>query len=161
MSTVIAYLEAHGLAFVAFDHARADRALAEARALGVAPGAIAKTVVLDTPDGHALAVLPASRRLDLKLAGEAIGVRHVKLATEHEIADDLPGYELGAIPPLPGLLGMPLYLDAELATYETIVFAAGWQTESVKMRTSDLIVAENVRVAPLSKAALFDRDPME
>jgi prolyl-tRNA editing enzyme YbaK/EbsC (Cys-tRNA(Pro) deacylase) len=162
MSTVTEYLADHELEFLAFDHNRTETAIEEARALGVAPGEVAKTILLDTPAGHVLAVIPASRRLDKDLVALAMGKGVVELATESEIESDLPGYELGAIPPLAGLLGMHMYVDSELATHKTVIFASGKQTESVKMRTADLIAEERVTVAPLcEREPAYDEDWME
>ncbi|MEX2556118.1 MAG: YbaK/EbsC family protein [Actinomycetota bacterium] len=162
MSTVTEYLADREVEFLAFDHTRTETAIQEARTLGVASGEVAKTIVLDTSVGHALAVIPASRRLDTKRAADAMGDRHVRLATEAEIAKDFADYQLGAIPPLAGLLGIPLYVDEELARHESVVFASGKQTESVKMRTADLLADQKVTIVPLcEREATFDEDWME
>ena len=162
MSTVTQYLADRELEFLAFDHPPTQTAVDEARTLGVAPGAVAKAIVLDTPNGHVVAVIPGSRRLDMKRVAEAVGPGHVSLADEAEISKDFPDYELGAIPPLSGLLGIPLYVDEELAGHERIVFASGRQTESVKMRTADLLAGPTVTIAPLCRQQkTFDEDWME
>lgn len=158
MSTVTTYLRAHDVEFLTFDHIRTETAAGEARTLGVAPGEVAKTIVLDTPAGHALAVIPASKRLDLHLVADAIGSRPIRLAAESEIAADFPGFDLGAIPPLSGLLGVPVYIDEELVRHEAIVFASGKQTESVKMRTSSFLADEMVVVAPICRDETSGKD---
>ena len=49
------------------------------------------------------------------------------------------------------LLGAPLYVDQEVLQHETVVFAAGSQTESVQIRTADLLQHEQVTTLPLIK----------
>jgi hypothetical protein len=56
-------------------------------------------------------------------------------------------------PPLGSLLGAPLYVDQEVLQHETVVFAAGSQTESVQIKTADLLQHEQVTTLPLIKHA--------
>jgi Aminoacyl-tRNA editing domain len=65
---------------------------------------------------------------------------------------DFPGIELGALPPLGSLLGAPLYVDQEVLQHETVVFAAGSQTESVQIRTADLLQHEQVTTPAVDQA---------
>jgi prolyl-tRNA editing enzyme YbaK/EbsC (Cys-tRNA(Pro) deacylase) len=46
---------------------------------------------------------------------------------------------------------MPTFVDADVMRHETVVFAAGSQTESVKARVNDLFDRERVTVAPLTR----------
>jgi Ala-tRNA(Pro) deacylase len=78
---------------------------------------------------------------------------HARLATEQELLRDFPDCELGALPPLGSLLGAPLYVDQEVLQHETVVFAAESQTESVQLRTADLLQHEQVTALPLIKQA--------
>ena len=63
--TLLDQLEEAGIDYQLIPHRRSETAAAEAEALGVAARAVAKTIVLVTPVGLALAVIPASERLDL------------------------------------------------------------------------------------------------
>jgi Cys-tRNA(Pro)/Cys-tRNA(Cys) deacylase len=47
---------------------------------GLAPGQIFKTLVLSTPTGNAVAVLPVPARLSLKSAAAALGVGRAEMA---------------------------------------------------------------------------------
>ena len=84
MSVVTDHLKSRGLVFEVISHDQAYSSIDEARALGISADEVLKTVVLDTPSGHALAVMPGSRRLHTKLVRKAIGDRHISLATEDE-----------------------------------------------------------------------------
>ncbi|MGH2652116.1 MAG: YbaK/EbsC family protein, partial [Actinomycetota bacterium] len=94
-------------------------------------------------------------------AENAVGAKHVRLATEEEIEKDFPGYELGAMPPLGSLHGTPTYVDPEVMRHDTVVFAAGAQTESVKVRTEDLFRDEPVTIAPLTRLSSADEGLLE
>jgi Ala-tRNA(Pro) deacylase len=100
MSLVTDYLTERGVGFEVVPHRRAFTSLQEARELGVAADEVLKTVAIRTRGKYALAVVPASRRLDLRLVREALEDPAARLATEAELAADFPGYELGALPPL-------------------------------------------------------------
>jgi Ala-tRNA(Pro) deacylase len=151
MSAVSEYLEKRGVAFEATSHAETYRSVDEARALGIAADEVVKALMLRAASSYRLAVLPASRRLDMKLVQEAVGDNHARLATERELERDFPGFELGAWPPLGSLLSVPTHVDPEVMEHETIVFAAGSRTESVKVRTQDLFRGEPVSVSPLTR----------
>lgn len=151
MSLVTEYLERKGVPFEAISHEKTYTTIDEARALGIEADAVVKTLLLDTSSGHALAVIPGDRRLDMRLVEDVVGDKHAHLATEQEIERDLPGIELGSLPPLGGLLKMHAYVDPEVLQHETIVFAAGTQTESIKARAEDVFRDEPITVAKLTK----------
>jgi Ala-tRNA(Pro) deacylase len=144
MSVVTDRLTKLNVPYEVTPHEQAYTSTEEALAIGVPPDDVVKTIVLDTPSGHALAVIPGSRRLDIRAAERAVGARHVRMATEGEIEKDFPTYELGAVPPLGSLVGAPTYVDPEVMRHDTLVFAAGTQTESIKVRSEDLIRNEPV-----------------
>lgn len=151
MSLVTEYLERKGVPFEAISHEKTYTTIDEARALGIEADAVVKTLLLDTASGHVLAVIPGDRRLDMRLVEDVVGDKHAHLATEQEIERDLPGIELGSVPPLGGLLKMHAYVDPEVLRHETIVFAAGTQTESIKARSEDVFRDEPITVAKLTK----------
>jgi Ala-tRNA(Pro) deacylase len=99
---------------------------------------VLKTLAVRTGPGYALVVIPASRRLDLHRVREALGDSRARLASEEELGRDFPDYELGALPPLGALLDAQLYVDPEVLGHDSVTFAAGTQTESVKMGTQEL-----------------------
>jgi prolyl-tRNA editing enzyme YbaK/EbsC (Cys-tRNA(Pro) deacylase) len=151
MTQVTEHLETHGVPFEPIAHQQAYTSIAEARALGIDASEVLKTVAMRVAGGYALMAVPAACRLDMHLAQAAVGDRHARLATEEELLRDFPGIELGALPPLGSLLGAPLYLDRELLQHQTVVFAAGSQTESVQIRTADLLQHEQLTTLPLSR----------
>ncbi|HEV8681507.1 MAG TPA: YbaK/EbsC family protein [Actinomycetota bacterium] len=151
MTTVREFLEQRGVPFEVIPHDRAYTSIDEARALGISADEVVKTVVLDTASGHALAVIPGSRRLHMRLVRKAVGDNRAKFADEDEMERDFPDLELGAFPPLGSMFGAPTYVDPEVFTHETVVFGAGSQKESVKVRTEDLFRDEPVTKVPLTR----------
>jgi Ala-tRNA(Pro) deacylase len=138
MSIVTEHLEQRGCVFEVIPHRQADTSVEEARALGMEVDEVLKTLAVRTGSGYALAVIPASHRLDLHLAREALGDSRARLASEEELGRDFPDYELGALPPLGALLEAQVYVDPEVLGHDSVTFAAGTQTESVKMGTQEL-----------------------
>ena len=153
MTQVTEHLQAQGVPFTPIAHQQAYTSIAEARALGIDASEVLKTVAIRVAGGYALIAIPATCRLDMHLVQAAVGDRHARLATEQELLRDFPGFELGALPPLGSLLGAPLYIDQEVLQHETVVFAAGSQTESVRLKTADLLQHEQVTTLPLIKHA--------
>ena len=105
-----------------------------------------------------LAVIPASCRLDLHLVREALGDHQARLASEEELGRDFAGYQLGALPPLGALLGSEVFIDPEVLEHDIVVFAAGAQTESVRMRAWELFASEQITTVPLIKQADWGSD---
>ena len=151
MSLVTDYLTERGVGFGVVPHRRAVTSLQEARAVGVAADQVLKTVALWTEGKYVLAVVPASRRLEPRLVRDALEDSAARLATEAELVADFPGYELGALPPLGSLLGVPLLVDPEVLDHEVVVFAAGTETESVRVAAGELFRDEPVGVLPLTR----------
>lgn len=131
------------------EHPRTETATAEANALGVSSDEVAKTVVLATPVGHVRAVLPASERLDLHRVRELLGEgKAVQLASEKELAQAYPMFELGAVPPLGGPSD-PVLVDRRTAERESVIVEAGTHRESMLLKTADLIALTDAKVAEI------------
>jgi Ala-tRNA(Pro) deacylase len=153
MTRVTEHLETQRVPFEPIAHRQTYTSIDEARALGIEASEVVKTVAMRAAGGYALMAVLATGRLDMHLVQAAVGDRHVRLATEEELLRDFPDFELGALPPLGSLLGAPLYVDQQVLQHETVVFAAGSQTESVQIRTADLLQHEQAMTLPLVKHA--------
>lgn len=153
MTIVTEHLMQQGIRFEVLPHPRAASALSEALSLGLSADEVIKAVVLDIGTGHALAILPASRRLDLGLVREAVGDPQAKLASEHEVQHDFPQFEPGAMPPLPSLLHVPVVIDPAVFAHRTVTFAAGTQRESVRTSPEGLFTGATIVVTPISRPA--------
>lgn len=150
---VTGLLDAQGVEYELLSHPHTESALAEADALGLDPADVAKTLVVETPDGYTRVVLPASERLDLGKLGELLGTgkKKVQLASEDALARDYPEFELGAVPPLGGSRRDPVVLDQRLAERESVVLEAGSHDESVRVARADLVRLTQARVGDVSQ----------
>lgn len=120
-------------------HHRTDYTAQEAAQDTHTPGRqFLKAVVLWVDDTMVLALLPASRFVDLGALGEALGAAEVRLATEAEIATRFLGCEVGAIPPFGSLFDIPVYSNLGLKDDEPVTFAAGTHRDAVRMHYGDL-----------------------
>lgn len=162
MSLVTMYLAEEHVPFEVLVHRRVFSSSQEAQALGVDADAVVKTVMLATSNGYCLAVIPASRRLDLHRVREVLGDAGTRLASEAELLAAFPRYELGALPPLDDLLGIPVVIDPRALRHDTVIFAGGVETESIKARAADLFGEEPKLVAAIIRDSELDRpDPSE
>jgi Ala-tRNA(Pro) deacylase len=147
---LIEVLRHEHVAYELIPHHHTETAVAEAKALGVDPHQVAKTLILTTPFGLVRAVLAASDRLDLEKARFVLGTPEVELATEETLIGAYPEFELGAVPPIGGAYDRVL-VDTRLFDSEFIVLEAGTHDESVRLRTSDLRTVADAEVADLAQ----------
>jgi prolyl-tRNA editing enzyme YbaK/EbsC (Cys-tRNA(Pro) deacylase) len=147
---LLAELDAARIEYDVLAHRRTMTAADEAEALGVAPSAVAKTVVLTTPTGFARAVLPASEHLDLRKVRTLFDTNEIALATEEQLAGAYPEYELGAVPPLGGSKDA-VVLDTRIAASDSLLVEAGVHDASVRLKTDDLVAHTHARVADLCR----------
>ena len=136
-----------GVGYELIPHTPTQTATAEARAIGVAPEEVAKTVVVRTPTGYARIVVPASEHVDLAKVRELLASNgETRLATEAELAAAYPEFELGAVPPLGGPAGDMVIIDRRLSECGQLVFEAGTHDESVRLSTDDLLRLAHARL---------------
>ncbi len=98
---------------------------------------VAKVVVFSGDNGYGMAVLPADEVVDLQELRAALGLMRVRLATEKELGELFADCELGAMPPMGNLYGMPVYMESDLLQEERIAFNAGTHRDVVYLRTTD------------------------
>ena len=143
-------LKEDGIDYELMPHGHTERATDEARALGVEPGAVAKTVVLSGSEGYVRAVLPASERLDLHRVRDLLGEdKKLRLATEAELVRAYPSFELGAVPPFGGPSGDRVVVDTHVADLAWVIVEDGTHDGSVRLRTTDLILLTEPVVAEI------------
>ena len=80
---------------------------------------------------HLLAVLPANARIDLN--GFAGVGEPVRLETEEEFKWLFPDCVGGAVPPFGQLYGLPTFVDAAVSETGFIIFAAGTDSDYIKI----------------------------
>jgi Ala-tRNA(Pro) deacylase len=131
------FLDSENIQYVVISHSPAFTAQQIAASAHVKGRELAKTVMVKI-DGHlAMAVLPASQKVDLERLRETAGADQVELASEREFRDYFPDCDLGAMPPFGNLYGLEVYVADGLTEDDEIAFNAGSFTELVRMSYGD------------------------
>ena len=131
------FLDSHNIKYVTISHSRAFTAQETAASAHVPVKELAKTVVVKIDGKMAMAVLPASSKVDFDLLKKAMGSGRVEIASEKEFKDMFPGCEIGAMPPFGNLYGMEVFAAESLTEDKEIAFNAGSHRELVKMAYKD------------------------
>ena len=131
------FLDSNNIRYFIISHSPAYTAQEIAASAHVPGGELAKTVIVTIDGKLAMAVLPASYKLDFEKLKRAAGTGDVLLASEEDFADMFPGCEVGAMPPFGNLYGMQTYVAEELAEDQEIVFNAGNHMELLRLSFTD------------------------
>jgi Ala-tRNA(Pro) deacylase len=137
------YLDSHNVKYSLIPHALAYTAQTTAQVAHVSGTELAKTVMIKVDGRMAMAVLPASLRVDFDQLTAAVGAEDVLLAVEGDFKDIFVGCEIGAMPPFGNLYGLEVFVEKSLAEDDEIAFNAGSHTELMRMSYADF--AELVR----------------
>ena len=144
------FLDSHNTEYVVISHSLAYTAQGIA-ALAHIPGQeLAKTVIVRLNDELAMAVVPASRHLNLSLLRAAAGAENAALAPEGEFKDRFPDCELGSMPPFGNLYGMKVFADESLARDKEIAFNAGSHRELVRMSWEDYVALVEPKIVGIA-----------
>jgi Ala-tRNA(Pro) deacylase len=131
------FLDSKHIQYIVISHSPAFTAQQIAASAHVKGKELAKTVMVKIDGNLAMAVLPASQKVDLERLREAAGADQVELASEREFRDRFPDCDLGAMPPFGNLYGLDVYVADTLTDDEEIAFNAGSFTELVRMAYRD------------------------
>ncbi|MDF0673268.1 MAG: YbaK/EbsC family protein [Nitrospira sp.] len=135
--TLKSHLDREHVHYDILPHSQTFHALAVAQTLHLPEQEIAKVVIVKVKERFVTTVLPATEKVDVQRLRKLFGTHRVRLATEEEIAQLFPDCELGAMPPLGTLYGLPVYVDRALTHDEEIVFEGGTHSEAIRMRYWD------------------------
>jgi prolyl-tRNA editing enzyme YbaK/EbsC (Cys-tRNA(Pro) deacylase) len=113
-----------------------------AKALGVEPGRIAKTLAIRAGDHLFLLVARGDARLDNRKCKDEFGSRPRMLGAEETF--DVTGHPVGGVCPFGLKQPLPVYLDTSLQSFSVVYPAGGSLNTSVEVPTQRLfeLVAE-------------------
>jgi len=113
-----------------------------ARALGVEPGSIAKTLAVRAGEHLFLLCTRGDARLDNRKCKDEFGARPRMLGPEETLA--VTGHPVGGVCPFGLKTELPVYLDVSLQAFEVVYPAGGSLNTSVEVATERLfdLVAE-------------------
>ncbi|MDP5144098.1 Cys-tRNA(Pro) deacylase [Rheinheimera baltica] len=133
------------------DAAAASYGLEASEKLGLAPEQVFKTLVVQL-DGKqlAVAVLPVSQQLNMKLMAKALGAKKAEMANAHDVMRS-SGYVLGGVSPLGQKKRLPTVIDNSAQQYGTIYVSAGRRGLEIELAATDLCQLLQGRFAALAQ----------
>jgi Ala-tRNA(Pro) deacylase len=134
---IVDFLDSHNVQYATVVHPEVYSAHQVASAAHIPVREVAKTVMIKVDGDLAMAVLPASRDVDLEVLEAVLDADRVRLAGESEFRRRFPDCETGAMPPFGNLYGMNVYVDESLTKDDQIVFEAGSHHEAIRLAFAD------------------------
>lgn len=119
--------------------------LEAADALGLDPGRVFKTLVVDLDGTLAVAIVPVASQLDLRALGKRASLAD---ATRAERAT---GYVLGGISPLGQRRPLPTLVDGSALEHETIFVSGGRRGLELELAPADLVRLTGAETRRLSR----------
>ncbi len=145
------FFDRENVKYTTISHSQAFTAQEIAASAHIPGEELAKTVMVKIDGKMAMAVLPASCRVNFELLKTAARAHEVELATEKEFKDMFPECDVGAMPPFGNLYGIEVFVAEKLAEDEAIAFNAGSHTELIKLSYKDFERLVKPTVARVAK----------
>jgi Cys-tRNA(Pro) deacylase len=150
---VVAYARRHGVEIAVASYPEGTRTAEDAaRAVGVAVGAIVKSLVFLADESPVLALVSGAHRLDEAKLKAVTGARAIRRATAEE-ARRHSGFVIGGTPPFGHPRPLPTVVDESLLAYDVVYAAAGTPTTVFAIRPDDLVRLSRGTVADLALEA--------
>lgn len=119
---------------------------------GISLPRITKNLVSQTESGeYILLVVPGDRRVDLKKAARALGVKSVS-PVPFQRAESISGYPPGGTPTIGHKMRMRTVIDETLLGYETIFCGGGSRNRLLELRVKDILDLSGALVAEINEA---------
>jgi len=131
------FLDKNNIKYISIKHSPAYTAQEIAAKSHISGKEMAKTVIVKVNNNVAMAVLPASFKIDFEALSEVTGSDNVSLAGEEEFKNMFPDCEIGAMPPFGNLYNLAVYVAQTLSEDEEIAFNAGNHSELIRMSYKD------------------------
>lgn len=121
-----------------------------ARALGVPPERVLKTLVADVDGTLTVAVVPVAGTLDLKALAAATGGKRAAMAAPAD-AERATGYVVGGISPLGQRRRLRTVVDSGALGHPSVHVSAGRRGLQVELATADLVRLTGAVTAPIAR----------
>jgi Cys-tRNA(Pro)/Cys-tRNA(Cys) deacylase len=139
-------LDEQGVDYGVVPHEPTNGALADARASGVPPHRVVKTIAVWANGRLQVVALPASTRLNLSRVRELLGDKAARLATEDELTRQLVDLDAGALPPF-GAPAPPLALvDRRVLSCNWVLANGGDHCRSLRVSPLEIVRISHARV---------------
>lgn len=123
--------------------------LEAAQELGVEPDSVFKTLLVDSGDELAVAIIPVTCRLSPKATAVALGAKRVEMCAP-ERAERSTGYVVGGISPLGQRRRLRTVIDESAELHERIYVSAGRRGLDLSLGPGDLVGLLGATIAPLT-----------
>jgi Cys-tRNA(Pro)/Cys-tRNA(Cys) deacylase len=122
--------------------------LAAARALGIAPASMLKTLMVEVDGRPGCCVLPSDRQLSMKRVAAALGGKQAEMMPPAK-AERLTGYRVGGISPFGQRRVSPTVIETQACDLERVWINAGQRGLLVSMAPADALRAADATAAAL------------
>lgn len=146
------FLDENSVRYVTIRHSQAYNAQRVAASAHIPGDELAKTVMIKIDGKMAMAVLPASYRVNFDILKMLVGANTLELADEQEFKYMFPDCEVGAMPPFGNLYDMEVFVSEKLREDEEIAFCAGTHFELIRMAYDDFERLVTPRILRFSTA---------
>ena len=120
------------------------------QATGIDLHRITKNLVSVTDTGeYVVLIIPGDRRVNLKEAARALGVKNVRLMPFDQ-SDQISGYPPGGTPSLGFKTRMRVVVDKELEKFETFYCGGGSRDRLLEVKFTDVVGLNNAVVAAIT-----------
>jgi len=120
--------------------------------LSLDPARVFKTLIFEMPQaGFAVAALPVTHELDLKVCARILGAKKAWMAKPAE-AERISGYPIGGISPLGHKRQLSLLIDASAQSFDSIFVSAGRRGLEIELAAHDLARLTAARFTDLKKS---------
>ncbi len=147
-------LTAAGVAFTqhTYEHNPSARSfgLEAAEVLGLPPEQVFKTLLVDTGDGLAVAVVPVTGQLDLKAMAAAVGAKRVAMA-DPAAAQRSSGFVVGGISPIGQKRALPTVVDESAELFDVVYVSGGRRGLDLGLSPTDLVRITGATVADIGR----------
>jgi Ala-tRNA(Pro) deacylase len=135
-------LDQHHIKYISINHSPAYTARETAASTFVPRREFAKTIIVDLDGDKVMAVLSASRHVDVGALRDLAHASEARLASEDEFAALFPDCEVGAMPPFGSLYGTRVFVDRMVAEVDDLCFNAGTHEQILRMDCGDYLKLE-------------------
>jgi Cys-tRNA(Pro)/Cys-tRNA(Cys) deacylase len=149
-----AALVAAGIPFTehSYDHDPTVRSFGEeaAFALGLDPGQVFKTLMVDVDGSLIVAIVPVTGKLDLGALAAAVHGKRAVLA-DPALAQRKTGYLVGGISPIGQKTTSPTVIDETAELFDTVFVSGGKRGFDIGLAPSDLVAVTSATIAAVAR----------
>ena len=124
--------------------------LEAARAIGVEPPQVFKTLLADVDGMLVVGIVPVDRMLDLKALARAVDGKRASLA-DAAVAQRVTGYVVGGISPFGQKNRHRTVLDSSAETFDVVYVSGGRRGLDVGVAPADLLKLTGGTTAPIAR----------